>query len=80
MCATSHFARLLDQPDVPEIHEHYLDDMLESLSEPEHTTIVLLYHLGATQVEATEMMGCPVGTVKSHAHRGTQFACGWGWG
>jgi RNA polymerase sigma factor (sigma-70 family) len=63
------YAKFLSQPDVPETHEHYLDDMLDSLSEPEHTTIVLLYYLGTTQAEAAEIMGCPVGTVKSHAHR-----------
>ena len=51
------------------MHEHYLEDMLQSLSEPEHTTIVLLYYVGASQAEAAEIMGCPIGTVKSHAHR-----------
>jgi RNA polymerase sigma-70 factor (ECF subfamily) len=63
------YARTLNQPDVPEIHQHYLDDMLQSLSEPEHTTIVLLYYVGTTHAEAAEIMECPVGTVKSHAHR-----------
>ena len=63
------YRRTLQQPDVPEIHEHYFDDMLQTLSEPEHTTIVLLYYLGATQAEAAEIMDCPLGTVKSHAHR-----------
>ena len=63
------FARSLNQDDEPEVHEHYLEDMLQSLSEPEHTTIVLLYYVGASQAEAAEIMGCPIGTVKSHAHR-----------
>lgn len=63
------YAKILSQPDEPDVHENYLDDMLQSLSEPEHTTIVLLYYVGTTQAEAAEIMGCPVGTVKSHAHR-----------
>ena len=63
------YEKFLCPSDHPDIHEHYVDDILRSLSEPEHTTIVLLYYLGATQAEAAELMGCPIGTVKSHAHR-----------
>lgn len=55
--------------DAPEVHEHYLDDVLRSLPEAERTAIVLIYYSGATHAEAAEIMCCPLGTVKSHAHR-----------
>lgn len=55
--------------DVPEVHEHYLDDILLSLPEAERTAIVLVYFSGSTHAEVAEIMGCPLGTVKSHVHR-----------
>lgn len=54
---------------VPEVHEHYLDDILQSLPEAERTAIVLIYFSRATHAEVAEVMGCPIGTVKSHVHR-----------
>lgn len=63
------FAGSVAQSDEPDIYENYLADMLSSLPEQQHTTLVLLYYVGLSQVEAAEVMGCPVGTVKSHAHR-----------
>ena len=63
------FAGSLAQDDEPEVHENYITDLLGSLPEAQHTTLVLLYYVGLTQAEAAEIMGCPVGTVKSHAHR-----------
>ena len=55
--------------DVPDVHENYLDDILLSLREAERTAIVLIYFWGSTHAEVAEVMGCPLGTVKSHVHR-----------
>ncbi len=63
------YAGSIAQADVSEVHEHYLDDILQSLPEAERTAIVLIYYSGATHAEAAAIMGCPLGTVKSHAHR-----------
>ncbi len=63
------YADSLAQHDTSEVHEHYLDDILQSLPEPQRTAIVLIYYSRATHAEAAVIMGCPVGTVKSHAHR-----------
>jgi len=63
------FAVSIARLEIPDVNENYLDDVLDKLSEPEHTTIVLIYYLGATYAEAADVMNCPIGTVKSHAHR-----------
>ena len=63
------FAGSVLEPDEPEVGEHYLADILGTLPEAQHTTLVLLYYIGMTHSEAAEVMNCPVGTVKSNAHR-----------
>jgi RNA polymerase sigma-70 factor (ECF subfamily) len=47
-----------------------LDAALEQLSEPQRQAIVLFHQQGLGVHEAAEVMGLPVGTVKSHLHRG----------
>ena len=66
---TTLHATSIARSDLPEVHENYLDDILHSLPEAERTAIVLIYFAGSTHAEVAEVMGCPVGTVKSHVHR-----------
>ncbi len=63
------FSTSLVPQDVTSTSEHYLEDVLTSLSEREHTAIVLVYYLNCTNNEAGRLMGCPTGTVKSLVHR-----------
>lgn len=63
------YASSIAHADLPGVHEDYIDDILLSLSEAERTAIVLTYYSGATHAEVAEVMGCPLGTVKSHLHR-----------
>lgn len=49
-----------------------LDRALATLSDHVRLCIVLSYHWGMSQTEIAEIMEMPVGTVKSHIHRGTQ--------
>lgn len=65
----SRFAGSIAGDDVYEVHDHYLDDILQSLPEAQRTAIVLIYYSRLTHAEAAEIMGLPTGTVKSHVHR-----------
>ncbi len=49
---------------------HDLGRALGRLSVPERAAIVLTGVSGLTCEEAAEVLGCPVGTVKTHIHRG----------
>ena len=49
-----------------------LDRALATLSDRVRLCIVLSYHWGMSRREIAEIMELPVGTVKSHVHRGTQ--------
>jgi len=51
------------------VGEHYLDDVLATLSEREHSAIVLIYYARYTYAEAASLLGEPVGTVKSLVSR-----------
>jgi RNA polymerase sigma factor (sigma-70 family) len=42
---------------------------LATLSRPQREVLVLRHYLGLYDREIAEAMGCPLGTVKSHAHR-----------
>lgn len=59
----------LIRPDNAPVGEHYLDDVLESLSEREHTALALVYYEGYSFRETAELMGEPVGTIKALVHR-----------
>jgi DNA-directed RNA polymerase specialized sigma24 family protein len=49
-----------------------LDQGLRRLSEPERLAVVLSYNEGATHEEIAGVLGCPLGTAKSHVLRGRQ--------
>ena len=49
-----------------------LQRMLAVLSEEEQVVMVLCYAEGMSHGEASEITGMPVGTVKSHIHRGKE--------
>jgi DNA-directed RNA polymerase specialized sigma24 family protein len=42
------------------------------LSEPERAAIVQCYHNDLSHEEAAQVLGCPVGTVKTHILRAKQ--------
>lgn len=47
-----------------------LDEALKSLSENERVCVSLCFGAGLSHAEAAEMLGAPLGTVKSHVKRG----------
>ena len=49
-----------------------LDQGLRRLSEPERLAVVLSYKEGATHEEIAAVLGCPLGTAKSHVLRGRE--------
>lgn len=49
-----------------------LQRMLQVLSEEERVVMVLCYAQGLSHGEASEITGLPVGTIKSHIHRGKE--------
>lgn len=49
-----------------------LHRMMAVLSEEERVAMVLCYALGLSHGEASEITGLPVGTIKSHIHRGKE--------
>ena len=49
-----------------------LDQGLRRLSEAERLAVVLSYKEGATHEEIAAVLGCPLGTAKSHVLRGRQ--------
>jgi RNA polymerase sigma factor (sigma-70 family) len=51
---------------------HDLNQGLKTLSEPERLAVVLSYKEGATHEEIASVLGCPLGTAKSHVLRGRQ--------
>jgi RNA polymerase sigma factor (sigma-70 family) len=52
--------------------KHDLDRAMLALSEAERAAIVQCYHNDLTHEEAAYVLGCPVGTVKTHVLRGKQ--------
>lgn len=51
---------------------HDLDKAMSVLSDAERAAIVQCYHNDLTHEEAAYVLGCPVGTVKTHVLRGKQ--------
>jgi RNA polymerase sigma-70 factor (ECF subfamily) len=49
-----------------------LDQALAALSNPVRLCIILSYHEGLSHREIADLVALPLGTVKSHIHRGTQ--------
>ena len=49
-----------------------LERAMEVLSDAERAAIVQCYHNDLTHEEAAYVLGCPVGTVKTHVLRGKQ--------
>lgn len=62
---------LLPQPE-SQIGDHYLDDILASLTEREHTALVLVHYAGYSYSEAAGLMDEPIGTIKSLVSRTIQ--------
>jgi len=56
----------------PPIGEHYLDDILATLTEREHTALVLVHYAGYSYDETADLMQEPTGTVKSLVSRTIQ--------
>jgi RNA polymerase sigma-70 factor (ECF subfamily) len=61
-----------DPRDDSELHALRLDltTALKQLSEPERAALIHCYHLDLSHEEAAEVLGIPVGTVKTHVARG----------
>jgi RNA polymerase sigma-70 factor (ECF subfamily) len=57
--------RSAEDPDVAD-----LSRMLEVLSDDERVTMILCYAHGLSHGEIAEVIGMPIGTVKSHIRRG----------
>jgi RNA polymerase sigma-70 factor (ECF subfamily) len=53
-----------------EVTRETLDTAIQRLSEPQRTAIALFHQQELSMAEAAEIMGMPIGTVKSHLHRG----------
>lgn len=53
-----------------EAEQHDLNRVLRMLKPEERDLMILVYGLGLTHSEASEVSGMPVGTVKSHVRRG----------
>ena len=49
-----------------------LERAMRVLSEPERAAIVQCYHNDLSHEEAAQVLGCPVGTVKTHILRAKQ--------
>lgn len=47
-----------------------LQEALLRLSKRQREVVVLRYWLGHTEREVSDLLGCSIGTVKTHAHRG----------
>lgn len=47
-----------------------LQEALLNLSKRQREVVVLRYWLGHTEQEVSDLLGCSIGTVKTHAHRG----------
>ncbi len=45
-------------------------DALDGLTPPQRMALVLRYYDGRSEAEIADALDCPVGTVKSHLHRG----------
>ena len=50
--------------------EHDMSRMLRMLKPEERDLMILVYGIGLTHSEASQVSGMPVGTVKSHIRRG----------
>ncbi|MBM4108621.1 MAG: RNA polymerase sigma factor [Phycisphaerae bacterium] len=49
----------------PDDERRALDAALESLSDAQRTVVLLCYHRGLTHAQAAEVLGIPIGTLKS---------------
>jgi RNA polymerase sigma-70 factor, ECF subfamily len=49
-----------------------LERLLSVLGDEERIVMVLCYAQGLSHGEASEILGMPVGTIKSHIHRGKE--------
>jgi RNA polymerase sigma-70 factor (ECF subfamily) len=59
-------------PSVDEAAATDLERLLAALDEDERVAMVLCYAQGLSHGEASEVTGWPVGTIKSHIHRGKE--------
>jgi RNA polymerase sigma-70 factor (ECF subfamily) len=59
-----------ENPTVAEQAATDLERMLAALSDEERQAMVLCYAYGLSHSEASEVTGMPIGTIKSHIHRG----------
>lgn len=62
----------LDGPHTDRVPDVDLARQLASLRPVRRTAIVLRFYLQFTPTEIAEVLGLPVGTVKSHIHRGLE--------
>lgn len=65
---TANVVSLLPRPE-PAPGEYYIDDVLSSLSEREHTALILVHYAGYTYGEVADLMDEPVGTIKALVSR-----------
>jgi RNA polymerase sigma factor (sigma-70 family) len=70
-----HAPKLVDEPAVDPVdlgERDRLWSVLQSLPERQRTAIVLRFYEDLSEVSTAEVMGCPVGTVKSLVSRGLE--------
>lgn len=63
-------ARQLDRPTRDDLPDLEVIEPLKALRAEQRTAVVLRFYLQFTPTEIAEVMGIPVGTAKSHVHRG----------
>lgn len=63
-------AQQADRADQLQATRRMLDEGLQELTEPQRTALVLFHQQELNLAEAARVMGMPIGTVKSHLHRG----------
>jgi len=62
----------LEDHEQKELSRRMIDDAMARLSEPQRTSIAMHYQQGLPLDQIAELLEMPVGTVKSHLHRGRQ--------
>lgn len=63
-------AELAGAADERGVTRQMLDSALLGLTDPQRTALILVHQQGLTLAETAEVMKMPLGTVKSHLHRG----------
>ena len=63
-------AKLVEYADELDATRRTLADAMATLTEPQQTALLLFHQQDLSLADAAEVMAIPIGTVKSHLHRG----------